>query len=101
MSIESDLELEHLLFVERKCRFCGKIKNLLEDFYLTRNLLEEKISKPISAELIWKPLNKIDINEDQAIKILKLIEVLDESDDVQTISSNFDVSDQILERLSS
>ena len=44
---------------------------------------------------------KIDINEDQAIKILKLIEVLDESDDVQTISSNFDVSDQILERLSS
>lgn len=73
----------------------------VEDFYLTRNLLEEKISKPISAELMWKPLNKIDINEDQAIKIFKLIELLDESDDVQTISSNFDVSDQILERLSS
>ena len=31
-----DLELEHLLFVERKCRFCGKTKSLLEDFYLTR-----------------------------------------------------------------
>ena len=36
MSLESDLELEHLLFVERKCRFCGKTKSLLEDFYKTR-----------------------------------------------------------------
>ena len=36
MSIEDDLSLEHLLFKERKCRFCGKTKSLLEDFYLTR-----------------------------------------------------------------
>tara|TARA_R100000458_G_C8217479_1_gene202909 strand:+ start:130 stop:348 length:219 start_codon:yes stop_codon:yes gene_type:complete len=31
-----DLELEHLLFVERKCRLCGQTKILLDDFYLTR-----------------------------------------------------------------
>ena len=31
-----DLELEHLLFVERKCRLCGQPKVLLDDFYLTR-----------------------------------------------------------------
>ena len=31
-----DLELEHLLFVERKCRLCGQTKVLLDDFYLTR-----------------------------------------------------------------
>ena len=30
------LELEHLLFVERKCRLCGQTKVLLDDFYLTR-----------------------------------------------------------------
>ena len=31
-----DLELEHLLFVERKCRLCGQTKVLRDDFYLTR-----------------------------------------------------------------
>ena len=31
-----DLELEHLLFVERKCRLCGQTKVLLDDFYYTR-----------------------------------------------------------------
>ena len=36
MTLETDLELERLLFVERKCRFCGQTKSLLEDFYLTR-----------------------------------------------------------------
>ena len=36
MTLENDFSLEHLLFKERKCRFCGRTKNLLEDFYLTR-----------------------------------------------------------------
>ena len=36
MTIENDLSLEHLLFKERKCRFCGQTKSLLEDFYKTR-----------------------------------------------------------------
>ena len=36
MSFNDDIELEHLLFLERKCRVCGKVKNLLNDFYKTR-----------------------------------------------------------------
>ena len=36
MSFDDEIELEHLLFLERKCRVCGKIKNLLNDFYKTR-----------------------------------------------------------------
>ena len=36
MTLETDLSLEHLLFVDRKCRFCGKTKSLLNDFYKTR-----------------------------------------------------------------
>ena len=35
MDLDDQLELEHLLFFERKCRVCGKVKNLLDDFYLT------------------------------------------------------------------
>mgnify|MGYP001402252914 FL=1 len=36
MEFDTQIELEHLLFSERKCRVCGKVKNLVEDYYLTR-----------------------------------------------------------------
>lgn len=36
MDLDEQINLEHLLFVDRQCRSCGKIKNLLEDFYLIR-----------------------------------------------------------------
>ena len=36
MEFDAQIELEHLLFSERKCRVWGKVKNLIEDFYLTR-----------------------------------------------------------------
>ena len=36
MDLDSQINLEHLLFVDRRCRSCKKIKNLLVDFYLTR-----------------------------------------------------------------
>ena len=36
MDIDDQIELEHLLFFDRRCRACGKVKNLINDFYLTR-----------------------------------------------------------------
>ena len=36
MDFDDQIELEHLLFLDRKCRTCGVIKNLLNDFYRTR-----------------------------------------------------------------
>jgi len=36
MDIGDEFSLDHLIFVERQCRVCGKTKDLLSDFYLTR-----------------------------------------------------------------
>jgi len=36
MDLEGQVELEHLLFTQRKCRVCGTVKSLMDDFYLTR-----------------------------------------------------------------
>ena len=36
MNIEDQFSLDHLIFTERKCRSCGKTKDLLSDFYRTR-----------------------------------------------------------------
>lgn len=35
MDLDDQVDLDHLLFLERKCRSCGKIKSLLDDFYLS------------------------------------------------------------------
>lgn len=36
MDLDDQIELEHLLFSDRKCRVCGKVKSLMDDFYVTR-----------------------------------------------------------------
>ena len=36
MEFDSQIKLGHLLFTDRKCRVCGKTKNLIDDFYRTR-----------------------------------------------------------------
>jgi len=36
MDLDQQIELEHLLFFDRKCKVCRKVKNLIDDFYLTR-----------------------------------------------------------------
>ena len=36
MDLNKQIELEHLLFAQRKCRSCGEIKKLLVEFYLSR-----------------------------------------------------------------
>jgi hypothetical protein len=36
MDFDSEISLDHLLFTERKCRVCGKTKDLVQEFYVTR-----------------------------------------------------------------
>ena len=36
MDLDDNIDLEHLLFSDRRCRTCGVVKNLLEDYYLIR-----------------------------------------------------------------
>jgi len=65
--------------------------------------LNEKIVKKFgqtnSAELIWKSENSINVEKETAEKLFKLLNILEENDDVQVVSSNFEVSDEILSSL--
>ena len=36
MDLGDQINLEHILLFDRKCRVCGETKNLIDDFYLTR-----------------------------------------------------------------
>ena len=55
---------------------------------------------PESASLSWRAENTINVDENSADTLFKLLSALDDCDDVQQVSANFDVSDDILSKLS-
>ncbi|MBT3557126.1 MAG: YebC/PmpR family DNA-binding transcriptional regulator [Rhodospirillales bacterium] len=71
-----------------------------DDFSDVRDALDEKFGEPESARLDWKPQNSIAVEEDAAGTLLKLLDVLDDNDDVQRVAANFDIAEDVMERLS-
>ena len=71
----------------------------MELFHKINLNLEKKYGLPESSNLEWKPVDLVDLEEGDAIKLLTLIEKLEEIDDVQNISSNFNISENILAKL--
>ena len=71
-----------------------------EEFNSVRDALVEKFGDPESAGLDWKPLNSIEVDEDAAGTLMKLIAALEDNDDVQSVAANFEVADDVLQRLS-
>ena len=68
----------------------------IEDFNMVRDALEAAFGPPSEAAITWKPQNLVEVTADHAKGLLKLMEVLDDNDDVQAISSNFDISEDVL-----
>lgn len=61
--------------------------------------LEAKFGEPRKAALTWKPQNSVAVDDEAGEKLLKLIETLNEHDDVQNVYANFEVSDALVARL--
>ena len=62
--------------------------------------LEAKFGEPRKAALVWRPQNTVAVGDDQGEKLLKLIENLNEHDDVQNVYANFEVSDALVQKMS-
>lgn len=69
-------------------------------FESVREALTKTGLTPLHAELSMVPQNTVELNEADADKVLKLIEALEENDDVQKVHANFDISNEIMEKLS-
>ena len=65
-----------------------------------RDALEKKFGTPEDARLDWRPQTTTELDEDKAATLMKLLNALEDNDDVQRLASNFEVSDEIMERLS-
>jgi YebC/PmpR family DNA-binding regulatory protein len=70
----------------------------IEAFENVRAALEKAGITPISAELTKVPDNMVKLEDDKAVKVLRLIDELDELDDAQHVYSNLDVSEEVLEK---
>ncbi|MBN1435859.1 MAG: YebC/PmpR family DNA-binding transcriptional regulator [Sedimentisphaerales bacterium] len=73
----------------------------VEAFQDVKNALTEKGIKTEVAELTQIPSNYVELDEEGARKVLALMEELEDQDDVQNVSANFDIPDEIMKKLSS
>lgn len=55
--------------------------------------------EPTRADIIMRPQNSVSLDEKKAASMLKLLDMLEDNDDVQKVYANFDIADEILERL--
>jgi len=69
-------------------------------FHEVAKALEAKFGEPRKATLTWKPQNTVAVDDDKGEKLLKLIETLNEHDDVQNVYANFEVSDALVAKMS-
>ena len=63
------------------------------------NALELQFGESISSKLIWRPQTTTELGLEEAEKILKLIDALEDDDDVQNVTANFNISEDILNLL--
>ena len=71
----------------------------VESFRVVKQALEDAGITVEVAELMQIPSNTVKLDEADARRVLKLMERLEDNDDVQAVFSNFDISDEIMEKL--
>jgi YebC/PmpR family DNA-binding regulatory protein len=77
-----------------------EVVTALESLREVAQALESKFGEPRKASLIWKPQNTIAVDDEAGEKILKLVGVLEDNDDVQNVYANFEISDALMAKLS-
>jgi YebC/PmpR family DNA-binding regulatory protein len=71
-----------------------------DHFAEVAKVLEAKFGEPRKSGLVWKPQNTIAVDDEKGEKLFKLMELLNEHDDVQNVYANFEVSDALMGKMS-
>jgi YebC/PmpR family DNA-binding regulatory protein len=72
----------------------------VEDFLTVRDALDARLGAPQSANVTWRPQNMIALKDDAGEQLVKLIETLDDHDDIQNVYGNYELSDALMAKLS-
>ena len=71
----------------------------IDDLHGVARALEAALGEPESVKLAWRPQTSVEVGEAEAEQLLKLVDSLEEDDDVQSVWGNYEVSDDVLEKL--
>jgi len=71
-----------------------------QDLEKIKKALKEKNLEWVAAELTQIPTSTVKVGEDKAVQVLSLMDYLEENDDVQNVYANFDISEEVLEKIS-
>ena len=71
----------------------------IEDYGTVRDALEAKFGAPQSAAIVWRAQNNVAVADDSGETLVKLIDALDDHDDVQKVYGNYELSEAFLEKL--
>ncbi len=78
-----------------------EVTTSVEDFGAVRDALEKKFGEPESAKLTWKPKTLTPVSGEAAQQLVKLLDVLEDNDDVQSTIGNYDVPEAEWEKVAS
>jgi YebC/PmpR family DNA-binding regulatory protein len=71
-----------------------------EEFFAVRDALEARFGAPEQARVEWRPSTSVALDEDTAASVLKLLDVLEDHDDVQNVYANFEIPESVMRTLS-
>ncbi|HTO33702.1 MAG TPA: YebC/PmpR family DNA-binding transcriptional regulator [Pararhizobium sp.] len=71
-----------------------------EDIGEVSKALEASLGEAETVKAIWKAQNTVPVDEERALSLMKLIDTLEDDDDVQNVYTNFEVSDEVMAKLS-
>jgi YebC/PmpR family DNA-binding regulatory protein len=77
-----------------------RIWTTIDSLHEVARALEPMLGEGEGAKLAWKPSTEVEVRGDDAQQLMRLIDALDEDDDIQTVWGNYDVPEEELERLS-
>ena len=70
------------------------------EFNVVRDALEQQFGEAESARLSWRPQTLIAVDAEKGETLMKLLDVLDDNDDVQFVAANYDMDEDVLAQLS-
>ena len=69
------------------------------DFGATGEALAARFGDPRESGLAWRPGSTVELDEHKGASLLRLIDALEDNDDVQSVAANFEIADDVMERL--
>ena len=69
------------------------------DLNMVGTALESELGESVSTKLIWKPTMTTELDLEGMQKLMKLVDALEDDDDVQRVTSNFEASDEVMDQL--